>query len=263
MLAGAVESRASGRTPTWLIAATAALALGILAMALAETNLWMHYLIDAGESISLVGLAFILVAGVYLYRAGNLSASLPMTLPWLLFPVITQGDQLIDNLSINWMRFIVHLLLAAHLRHPGRGHRDGGALRRGIVRGAAGRAGCMASCRDWRRWLRAAVARAAPSSPRCCSLLEMWVAVRYLGELMVDHAGAHDVARPRGGLLARVGRRGCTRPPAQRARGARRARRGRGGVARHSSSATRTGPARIRAAPATSWILARRAPGFS
>src|SRR6185295_4895232 len=74
--------------------------------------LWMHYLIDAGESISLAGLAFILVAGFFLFRAGRLAASLPLTLPWLLFPVITQGDQLIDNLSINWMRFIVHLLLA-------------------------------------------------------------------------------------------------------------------------------------------------------
>ena len=31
--------------------------------------------------------------------------------PWLLFPVITQGDQLIDNLSINWMRVVVHVLL--------------------------------------------------------------------------------------------------------------------------------------------------------
>jgi hypothetical protein len=93
--------------------ATGALALAVLAMALAETNLWMHYLIDAGESISLAGLAFILVAGFFLFRAERLAASLPLTLPWLLFPVITQGDQLIDNLSINWMRFIVHVLLAA------------------------------------------------------------------------------------------------------------------------------------------------------
>ena len=31
--------------------------------------------------------------------------------PWLLFPVITQGDQIIDNLSINWMRAVVHVLL--------------------------------------------------------------------------------------------------------------------------------------------------------
>ena len=52
------------RAPGWLMLATGALALAVLAMALAETNLWMHYLIDAGESISLVGLAFILVAVV-------------------------------------------------------------------------------------------------------------------------------------------------------------------------------------------------------
>jgi hypothetical protein len=93
--------------------ATGALALAVLAMALAETNLWMHYLIDAGESISLAGLAFILVAGFFLFRGRRLAVSLPLTLPWLLFPVITQGDQLIDNLSINPMRFIVHVLLAA------------------------------------------------------------------------------------------------------------------------------------------------------
>src|ERR1041384_8125164 len=101
------------RAPAWLMLATGALALAVLAMALAETNLWMHYLIDAGESISLAGLAVILVAGVFLFRARRLAVSMPLTLPWLLFPVITQGDQLIDNLSINWMRFIVHVLLAA------------------------------------------------------------------------------------------------------------------------------------------------------
>ena len=110
--------------------ATGALALAILVMALAETNLWMHYLIDAGESISLAGLAFILVAGFFLFRAQRLAVSLPLTLPWLLFPVITQGDQLIDNLSINWMRFIVHLLLAAIFGIPVAVVRDGGALRR-------------------------------------------------------------------------------------------------------------------------------------
>jgi hypothetical protein len=101
-----------------LFAATGILAAAVLGMAVAETNLWAHYLIDAGESLSLVGLAFVCAAGVYLYRRGQLSASLPLTLPWLLFPVITQGDQLIDNLSINWMRLIVHLILGALFAFP-------------------------------------------------------------------------------------------------------------------------------------------------
>ena len=86
-------------------AAVLLLAAGCLAMAVAETSLWMHYLIDAGESISLAGVAFMLVAGIYLYRRGRLLVSLPLAIPWLLFPVITQGDQIIDNLSIDWMRF--------------------------------------------------------------------------------------------------------------------------------------------------------------
>ena len=94
-----VQSAARERAPGWLMLATGALAVAVLAMALAETNLWMHYLIDAGESISLAGLAFILAAGLFLFRAGRLAVSMPLTLPWLLFPVITQGDQLIDNLE--------------------------------------------------------------------------------------------------------------------------------------------------------------------
>jgi hypothetical protein len=109
-VAGA-ELHASARPPGWMIAVTAILAVAVLAMAVAETNLWLHYLIDAGEPVSLAGLAFVAAAGVYLYSRGQLRASLPLMAPWLLFPVITQGDQLIDNLSINWMRAIVHLLL--------------------------------------------------------------------------------------------------------------------------------------------------------
>ena len=94
------------------------LTLGTLAMAVAETNLWLHYLIDAGESISLVGLAFMFFAGLYLYSRGRLLVSLPLALPWLLFPVITQGDQIIDNLSITWMRIICHVLLGALFGFP-------------------------------------------------------------------------------------------------------------------------------------------------
>ena len=109
-LAGA-DARASARPPGWMIAITAVLALAVLAMAVAETSLWLHYLIDAGEPISLAGLVFVTAAGAYLYKRGQLRASLPLMAPWLLFPVITQGDQLIDNLSINWMRAVVHVLL--------------------------------------------------------------------------------------------------------------------------------------------------------
>lgn len=116
MSSGSAELAGAGagpwaRPPGWMIAVTAVLATGVLAMAVAETNLWLHYLIDAGEPISLAGLAFVAVAGRYLYARGQLRASLPLMAPWLLFPIITQGDQLIDNLSINWMRAIVHLLL--------------------------------------------------------------------------------------------------------------------------------------------------------
>jgi hypothetical protein len=170
---------AKERAPGWLMLATGALALAVLAMALAETNLWMHYLIDAGESISLVGLAFILVAGLFLFRARRLAVSMPLTLPWLLFPVITQGDQLIDNLSINWMRFIVHVLLAAIFgipvavlvtaaRYSARTPHGWHVVLPGFPQFAAGRTregnAIVAT------WLMA---------------IEAWIATRFLGELMV------------------------------------------------------------------------------
>lgn len=100
------------RPPTWLILATGALALACLIMAVAETTLWMHYLIDQGEYLSLAGLVFILTAGIHLYRRRRLLVSMPLVLPWLLYPVITQGDQLIDNLTINEMRVVCQVLLA-------------------------------------------------------------------------------------------------------------------------------------------------------
>jgi len=112
------DTRAGQGPPGWLFAATAVLGIVVLAMALAETNLWLHYLIDGGEYISLLGLVFIAVAGVALYREGRLLASLPLAGPWLLFPLITQGDQIIDNLSINPMRIITHVLLAAIFATP-------------------------------------------------------------------------------------------------------------------------------------------------
>lgn len=113
-----VSTAVPPRPPGWLFAATAVLTVLVLAMAVAETNLWMHYLIDGGEFVSLLGLAFIAVAGVYLYQRGHLLASLPLVFPWLLFPLITQGDQIIDHLSINPMRFVTHLLLAAIFATP-------------------------------------------------------------------------------------------------------------------------------------------------
>jgi len=109
---------AGDRPPLWLVIATAAMALVLLAMSVGETSLKGQYLIDQGEYLSLVGLAFILAAGLYLHRQQRLVASLPLVFPWLLYPVITQGDQIIDNLSITWMRIIVHVLLAAIFAMP-------------------------------------------------------------------------------------------------------------------------------------------------
>ena len=106
------------RPPLWLVIATALMALVLLAMSVGETSLKGQYLIDQGEYLSLVGLAFILAAGLYLHKQGRLVASLPLIFPWLLYPVITQGDQIIDNLSITWMRIIVHVLLAAIFAMP-------------------------------------------------------------------------------------------------------------------------------------------------
>lgn len=108
----------STRPPVWLIAATAAMAAILLAMAVTETSFNGQYLVDRGESLSLVGLVFILVAGVYLHRQQRLVASLPLVFPWLFYPVITQGDQIIDNLPIDAMRWIVHLLLAVIFAMP-------------------------------------------------------------------------------------------------------------------------------------------------
>jgi hypothetical protein len=170
------------RPPIWLVVLTGALALGTLAMAVAETNLWMHYLIDAGEQISLFGLAFMAAAGVYLYRHGRLLVSLPLALPWLLFPVITQGDQIIDNLSINWMRIISHILLGALFGFPV------------AVLTMAIRYAVRPSPRP-ARWTRLipGIAQMRAGHPRQGAallaawllLLEMWIAVQFLGLLMV------------------------------------------------------------------------------
>jgi hypothetical protein len=108
----------SGRPPAWLIATTGALAVTILVLAVAETGLKAQYLIDQGEYISVFGLAFIACAGGYLAARKRLASSLPLVFPWLLYPVITQGDQIIDNLSINPMRAVCQVLLAAIFATP-------------------------------------------------------------------------------------------------------------------------------------------------
>ena len=171
------------RPPVWLVAATGLLALSTLAMAVAETNLWMHYLIDAGESISLAGLGFMFVAGLYLFKRGRLLVSLPLALPWLLFPVITQGDQIIDHLSINWMRLITHVLLAALFGFPV------AVLvmaARYAVRPRPGRASRWAMLVPGLTLLQAGRAREGMSlMAATLFVLEMWVAVRFLGLLMV------------------------------------------------------------------------------
>jgi hypothetical protein len=173
----------AARPPAWLVLATGLLAFGTLAMAVAETNLWMHYLIDAGESISLAGLGFMLAAGVYLYTRGQLLVSLPLALPWLLFPVITQGDQIIDHLSINWMRLITHVLLAALFGFPV-------AVLVMAVRYAMSPRPAPAP-----RWLaivpglvqlrEGRVREGSALLAATLFVLEMWVAVQFLGLLMV------------------------------------------------------------------------------
>jgi hypothetical protein len=156
--------RTSAKPPAWLFAATGLLAVAILVMAVAETSLWKHYLIDGGEWFSIGGLVFILLAGLYVHRQGRLFVSLPLIFPWLLFPVITQGDQLIDNLSINQMRLIVHILLAAIFAMPVAVIVLG--LRYGVpaVIGSRYRAGMLAAL---------------------LFTLEMWVAYQFLGWLMI------------------------------------------------------------------------------
>jgi hypothetical protein len=172
------------RPPVWLVAATGALALGTLAMAVAETNLWLHYLIDAGEAISLVGLGFMLVAGLYLYTRGRLLVSLPLALPWLLFPVITQGDQIIDHLSINWMRLITHVLLAALFGFPVAVFVM--AARYAVPPRPTTATSAWAALIPGVTQLRMGRTREGTAlMAAALFVLEMWVAVQFLGVLMV------------------------------------------------------------------------------
>jgi hypothetical protein len=147
--------------PAWLIATTAALALAMLVMAVAETTLWKHFLVDRGEYVSLAGLAFVLAGGVHLYRRRRLLVSLPLILPWLLYPVVTQGDQIIDNLTINQMRLISHVLLAGIFGTPVIVCVLAARHARGLSRAQGG-------------WLATAL-----------FAVEIWVAQRFLGTLMI------------------------------------------------------------------------------
>jgi hypothetical protein len=143
------------RPPAWFIGVTALFTLAILVMAVAETSVWTHYLIDQGEMLCLGGLAFALACGLHLHRSGRLARSLPLFAPWLLYPVVTQGDQIIDNLSIGGMRFFAHAVLLVLFLAP-----------LGVA---------AAGARFSRRppWVAALL------------LLEIGVAYRYLGTIMV------------------------------------------------------------------------------
>ena len=183
--AAGVQEGAS-RPPAWLIACTGALAVVILVLAVAETNLKAHYLIDQGEFISVVGLGFIVIAGGYLAWRRRLASSLPLVFAWLLYPVITQGDQIIDNLSIVPMRIVCHVLLAAIFATPV-------AVivlaARGAVAPKAGRPSRrqgwmlaipgLAMLAEGRRREGAAILASA------LMVLEMYLADQYLGTLMI------------------------------------------------------------------------------
>lgn len=180
----------SSRPPVWLILATSALALTILALAVAETDLTAHYLIDAGDYVSLFGLGFILLAGVALYRRSRLYVSLPLVFPWLLYPVITQGDQLIDNLAIGPMRLICHVLLAAIFGTPVM------AAVLGARHLLAPRSDGRTVGRGWTRFFLALVPGLRPlaegrtregTTLLAAALLaaEIWLADQYLGSLMI------------------------------------------------------------------------------
>jgi hypothetical protein len=177
---------ASPRPPAWLIWSTAALTLALLVMAVTETSQWGHYLIDKGEIISLGGLAFITAAGVILYRQGLLRVSLPFALPWLLYPVITQGDQVIDNLPIAAMQVICQILLLLIFWVPV------AVLVLAAKFGLQPRNGQAQKTRSWTafipglRWIEQGRVREGSAVMTVALLaLEVWVAYRLLGAYMV------------------------------------------------------------------------------
>ena len=147
----AVTSRrtcATERPPLWLVVATALMALVLLAMSVGETSLKGQYLIDQGEYLSLVGLGLHPGGGpLPASAAAGWSRRCRWCFPWLLYPVITQGDQIIDNLSINWMRIDRPRAARGDLRDAGRRRRLRGAMADETV--AAGVAPSRRS-RSWR-----------------------------------------------------------------------------------------------------------------
>ena len=161
-----VAAAQTRRPPAWLLIATGVLALTILGLSVAETSYSAHWLIDQGDYVSIIGLVFIAGAGIVLYRQERLFVSLPLVFPWLLYPVITQGDQLIDNMSITTMRVVCDVLLAAIFATP-----VGVA-----VLGLEYAWKPAPAARSRRRGALAAAALMA---------LEIWLAVQYLGMLMV------------------------------------------------------------------------------
>lgn len=173
--------------PLWLVAATAAMALLILLLAVAETSITVAWLVDTrGEFLSLFGLAFILVAGLALWRQGRLAASLPLTLPWLLYPIVTQGDQIIDYLSIGWMRAVVHVLLAAIFAAPV------AVVVMAVRHFAEPRPGRTRAARPWmallpglRQMVEGRRREGAAVLATALLVLEMYLANAYLGTLMV------------------------------------------------------------------------------
>lgn len=172
------------RPPAWLLGATVAMAAVLLVMSITETSFKGQYLIDQGEYLSLVGLAFILGAGLYLHRQGRLFASLPLVFPWLLYPVITQGDEIIDNLPIDAMRWVVHILLGLIFGMPVAVLVM--AARSLVVgRGWAARARWTALVPGLRPLAAGRVREGSALLAASLLTLEMWVANVFLGTLMV------------------------------------------------------------------------------
>jgi hypothetical protein len=176
----------TARPPLWLVLSTAAAALLILLLAVVETSITAAYLVDErGEFISLFGLTFIFLAGLYLWRQGRLYVSLPLVLPWLLYPIVTQGDQIIDNLSINPMRAVCDVLLAAIFAAPV-------AVLVMIVRAAITRSSDRTRMSSWLAIIPGARLMATGQARRGAAILtaalyvvEIWLAQEYLGSLMV------------------------------------------------------------------------------
>jgi hypothetical protein len=174
----------SPRPPAWLIWSTVALTLALLGMAVTETSQWGHYLIDKGEAISLGGLLFIFVGGLIVYRQGRLRVSLPVMLPWLLYPVVTQGDQIIDNLPIAAMQVICQVLLTLIFWVP--------IVVLVLAAKYALQPKAGASARRWTaivpglRWIEQGRVREGSDVLTLTLLtLELWVAYRLLGAYMV------------------------------------------------------------------------------